>query len=421
MESQGDIGSARAWLVWGVAASMNVTWYLAQFELDAIGDDVVASLSLSVAELGAIGGAIFLVYGSLQLVVGVLLDRLSTRWLLTTAAGLAAIGNLLFAMAPSFEVALAGRVLMGAGNAFAFLGPCVLAVRWFPASRFAFLAGMTSSVAAIVGSVGTIVMQEILAFTSWRGLVLGMGAINLLQALLIGIIVRDFPRGRREETTGGSSLKASLAAIGANPQVWLAAVCAASLVGNFVAWSSLWNEQWQRALGFTQGEAATMTAVLIVGVGLGNVGSGWISDRLRRRRLPMLVGIVVSLGLMINLLFGPEPSFAIGTALLFVLGLFLGTLTLTYAVVRDSVPGRASGTALGLMNIFAYASGAVLQFIPSLMLPSKGPYSPAELVGPLSILPAIQGIALLVALFWLRESYPIETSTLAGRNRDASE
>jgi MFS family permease len=61
------------------------------------------------------------VYAAMQVPTGVLVDRYGPKRVLMAAAALMAVGQLLFAIAPSYPTALLARGLLGCGDALTFI------------------------------------------------------------------------------------------------------------------------------------------------------------------------------------------------------------------------------------------------------------------------------------------------------------
>ena len=86
------------------------------------------------------------VYAAMQIPTGVLVDRYGPRRLLVAAAALMALGQLLFALAPSFALALLARALLGCGDAMTFVSVLRYAAPRFSARRYPVLVALTGTV-----------------------------------------------------------------------------------------------------------------------------------------------------------------------------------------------------------------------------------------------------------------------------------
>lgn len=125
-------GGATGWLVCGLGAVYFGYGYAVRVSPSAMLDQLMRDLSASAAVLGTLAGIYFYVYAALQLPLGLAIDRVGPRRILTFAALVCASGVALFAVADQLAVAYLARGLIGAGAAAAFASGVKLASLWLP-------------------------------------------------------------------------------------------------------------------------------------------------------------------------------------------------------------------------------------------------------------------------------------------------
>src|SRR3712207_1286079 len=109
-------------------------------------------------------------------------------------------------------------------------------------------------------------------------------------------------------------------------------------------------------------------AVMLIGGGLGAPLAGTISHRLRRRKLPMVVGAGLSMACLVAVLYAPGLPVTLAAVLLFAVGLFASAMLISFAAAREHNPLWASGAALGLVNAVNMSSGAVFSPLLGILL-----------------------------------------------------
>ena len=102
-------------------------------------------------------GTYYYTYSTASLVAGILLDRLGAKYVVSTGMAILGFGCLLF-MAPQEPAGYLGRLLQGAGSAFAFTGAVYLASHGLSAQRLATAIGVTQCVGMLGGTAGQIVV-----------------------------------------------------------------------------------------------------------------------------------------------------------------------------------------------------------------------------------------------------------------------
>jgi MFS family permease len=112
--------------------------------------------------------------------------------------------------------------------------------------------------------------------------------------------------------------------------------------------------------GFSHSAAAASMSLMLLGWGIGGPTIGWISDHFKRRRLPFIVCNIMALTTISTLLYAPGlPPMGINV-LLFIYGLFSGSVILLFPAVREHNVPAVSGTAIAMVNMGIIFSGVVL-------------------------------------------------------------
>ena len=102
-------------------------------------------LKVQALALGSLSAFFYYTYVGMQIPVGILIDRFSLRWLLTSMILVCAFGCVIFALTSRLPVAAFARLMMGFGAAFAFVSALKIASVWFPAKQFGLLAEFNAS------------------------------------------------------------------------------------------------------------------------------------------------------------------------------------------------------------------------------------------------------------------------------------
>ena len=107
--------SARAASIFGIVLASFVLSFFHRTAPAAIAGELTRAFAINSAVLGTLAATYFYVYTLLQIPVGVLADTLGPRRILTVGSLVAGAGSLAFALAPTWEIAAAGRTLVGVG------------------------------------------------------------------------------------------------------------------------------------------------------------------------------------------------------------------------------------------------------------------------------------------------------------------
>ena len=142
----------RRWLALGVVAVAYVLSFFQRFAPAGIAQDLATAFQTSAASLGALAATYFYVYTVMQIPTGILADTLGPRRILVLGGIVGGAGSFLFGLAPSLELALIGRTLVGLGVSVTFIAMLKLIAVWFEEERFATLVG----VSMLIGNLGSV-------------------------------------------------------------------------------------------------------------------------------------------------------------------------------------------------------------------------------------------------------------------------
>ncbi len=372
------VGGARAWLVWGVAVG---GYFLAMLHRNGLGVaalEAQARFDVGPALLSLLPMLQLLVYVVLQVPTGLLADRLGPRYTLVMGMAAMTVGACLFALAPGIEVAVAGRFLIGLGDALVFLNVIRLAALWFPRSRYALVSGLTG----VVGGTGQVASAAPMAWAlegfGWVAAFLATTALTALMALLMLVVVRDRPAGAAGRSTVAdpisvwAALKEALRSRG--PQIGMAHH--AAVMAPFTMMMVLWGYPFLvGGLGLPEDTAAlTLTALAAGGLWMAPLAGVVIGRRPGVRRwLGLTLSTVLSLGWLLLVAWPGGTPVAVGLAVLAVsaIGQTLAP-TVSFDFARDGIPASRTGVASGLVNMSGFttavvctvAAGALLQALP---------------------------------------------------------
>ena len=123
---------SRAWLVWLVAAIFYAYEFFLRISPKVMLPELAQAFNVHARQIADLSAAYYFAYACMQIPAGVLFDRYGIQKLLIAAAILVTAGSLLFASTSHLTLADLGRVLMGLGSAFSFIGCLKLASNCFP-------------------------------------------------------------------------------------------------------------------------------------------------------------------------------------------------------------------------------------------------------------------------------------------------
>lgn len=339
-----------------------------------VADRVMADFGISGAVLGNLAAIYFYIYTMMQIPAGILADSFGPRRTIALGSVISGVGSILFGIAPVMIYAYLGRFLVGLGVSIIFIPILKLCTEWFEGKRFAAMSGLT----LLVGNSGALLASTPLAMMAnrlgWRMAFLLIGGVGLASALLCLLFVRDSPARvdlpPPEGATGGSGVSTfgevvrGLQAVMANPRSWPPFMAFLGIYGTLMALQGAWGGTYlMQHFGMTRIEAANGILPIALGMIVGSPTIGYISDKLRRRKLPFMTAGILYLGIWVLLRFWPggKPSSALLPFLFFVMGLSASGFILSWAMGKEINPPSLSGSAMGFTNMGGFLGAALMQ------------------------------------------------------------
>jgi len=326
-------------------------------------DELMRDFGVTAGIVGTFSALYFYAYAGLQVPVGLLVDRWGARRMLSGAFALNGLGTLLFAATTDINLAYVGRLLIGVGSAVGWVGSLKLVAAWFPPKRFALVTGCTSALGLIGAVVGQAPMAMVVGAVGWRPALLGIGLFALIYSLTLWFAVRDAPPGSPASSSDRlSDVMSGLRSVVGRPRTWTVAFLSGAMVAPQASFGALWGVPYlMAAYGIDRTTAAASTSMLLLGWGVGGPVAGWISDRIALRRPPLIVGASVAFATMAGVIYIPGLPLAAAQGLLLINGIAAGSMILCYVTGRELNEPRASGAAIGVVNMMTMLSGAIAQ------------------------------------------------------------
>ncbi len=360
----GEITATRmAWFAWFLGALFYCYGYFQRVAPSVMVTDLMSDFQVSGAILGNLTAFYFYAYASLQIPFGVLIDRYGPRRMLAAATLLCGAGSLLFAVAPTVHLAYAGRFLVGAGAGVAWLGTLQICGQMLPARRFAQITGFTLLIGMAGGIFGQAPLAKLIDMVGWRTT---MGSAAIGAAVLAVLIWTFVPRTTRsyggDAPSGKIGIVQGLKAVLANGQSWTCALFGGTLGVSVLAFGGLWCVPYMmETYGLTRPAAALSATLMLVGWAIGAPLAGWVSDRMGRRKIPMLIGGVGGVATMSCALYLPGLPLVAVQGLLLIHGIFSGAMVLCFATGRENNGKHVAATSVSFVNMGVMGTSAVFQ------------------------------------------------------------
>jgi sugar phosphate permease len=371
----------RVWLVWSIALLAYTTAVFHRASLGVTGIEAQGRFGATAAALSLFVVLQLAVYASLQIPVGVLLDRYGSRRMIAIGAVVMGIGQLVMAASHSVGLAVLARVLVGAGDAMTFICVLRLLAVWFEPRRVPVMTQLT----ALIGQLGQVAaaypLVALLHSAGWSKSFVVAGSVAVGIAFLVMVLVRDAPPGEEAPT-----LSPSVAEVRANLRhAWREPGTRIGLWTHFVTqfpatvFALLWGYPFLvLGEGRSPGEAGALLSLLVVvSIVIGPVLGQLIGKWPLRRSVPTLTIVGASAAMWTLVIAWP------GRAPLGVLVLLVVVLSTNgpgsmvgFDYARTENPPTRIGSATGIVNVGGFVASLCTILMIGLVLDLVSPAGP---------------------------------------------
>ncbi|MET9799725.1 MFS transporter [Streptomyces sp. NPDC006368] len=371
-------GGRRAVLVWGVGVSVYLVAVIFRTSLGVAGLDAADRFGVNASALSTFSILQLLVYAGMQIPVGLMVDRLGTKKVLTLGVVLFTLGQLGFALSPSYGMALAARALLGCGDAMTFISVLRLGGRWFPARR----GPMIAQVAALFGVAGnlvsTIVIARMLDGLGWTATFAGSAAAGVVVLVPLLLFLKDHPEGAEAAPAphaGPAFVRRQIAESWREPGtrlgMWVHFTTQFPAMVFLLLWGMPFLVEAQHLSRGTAGELLTLVVLSNMVVGL---AYGQIIARHHAARAPLALGTVAATAALWAATLahpGRAPMWLLAT-LCVVLGACGPASMIGFDFARPANPPERQGTASGIVNMGGFTASMTTLLAIGVLLDATG-------------------------------------------------
>ncbi len=361
-----------AWSIWSVTTAFVLLQFFLQLSSGEIIGGLMKSFALTAFGGGVLASSYYYIYVLLQAPAGLLIDRYGARGILSIGALVVCVGAMIFALAKIMIIALFGRVLMGIGAAFAFVGCLNLIAVWFPARRFALMTAIVETAGMFGAIAGNLWVAHFVQQFGWRDSIKIASLFAALLSLFLFFIVRNNTQhnlGNFKTKTMSISLWSSLKNVISRPLAWANGIYCGFMFGLVTVFVALW------AIPFFENthhidliQATLIVSCVYVGMAIGGPVIGFLDGKTTWRRQLIVINALAASTLLFVVIFSGQLSLWVIALLLFFIGFFASSYVLTYAIANEIAQPENRATSIGFTNMLCVLFAPILQPLIGFMI-----------------------------------------------------
>ncbi|WP_051951185.1 MFS transporter [Actinacidiphila yeochonensis] len=372
-------GGTRAALVWGTGTLVYFVAVIHRTSLGVAGIDAAHRFHIDASALSTFSILQVLVYASMQIPVGLMVDSLGTKRVLMLGAVLFTIGQGAFALSHSYGMALGARAVLGCGDAMTFVSVLRLGSRWFPARRGPVIAQVAALFGVAGNLVSTVALSRLLHSAGWTPTFLGTALGGAVVLVLVALFLKDHPEGYAPPPVPQAArrpVRRQIADAWSEPGTRLGMWTHFTTQFPGMVFLLLWGLPFLvEDQGLSRGAAGGLLTVVVVANLVFGPIFGQVITRHHGARMPLALGVVgantVLWAVVLTWPGGQNPVWLL-TVLCVVLGACGPASMIGFDFARPANPPERFGTASGIVNIGGFTASMITLFAVGVLLDATG-------------------------------------------------
>lgn len=363
--------TARALIVWGAAVSVYIAAIASRTSFGVAGVEAIDRFEVDASRIAVFTAVQVGVYAAAQIPTGLLIDRFGPRRLLIAGALIMGLGQVLLGVTANYWVAIIARVLIGGGDATAFLSVMRLLPYWFPMRHAPVFAQLSAGLGQLGQFVSAVPFLALLVGDGWVVSFVSLGSVTVLIGLAAAVAVSDSPdpvedaHGPKDANGAkahGPSLRTRIKAVITSSVCWQAFFIHFTSMVPQATFTLLWGVPLMTlGMGLSGAQAGTALTVNTVVIILAGPFHGMVSARLGARRdIAVFIAVAISFAFWIYLFSSDAPR---GFTAAILMNVMLGATTpvsnFGFDYVRERMPREAVATGTGLGNMGGFVATMV--------------------------------------------------------------
>jgi MFS family permease len=349
--------------VYIIAWLIGMLFYFIEYAVRSSPSVMIPELSgffgLTTVGVSAMVGTYYYTYSITSLIAGIALDKAGAKYAVSVGIFILALGCLLFALSTVYTGNI-GRMLQGAGSAFAFPGCVYLAAKGFSSGKLATAIGFTQCMGMLGGTAGQSVVGPLIhGGLSLPAYWVGMGVISLVLCIVLYFITPNEQRANTVSAANTGNWLQPYKTVFSNVQSYLCGLVSGLLFAPTTVFIMVWGILFfQHDRQFSYEQATLISSMVPLGWVVGCPLLGWLADLAGKRKPVLTGGALLMIASIAQLLYLPNllPAYVS----MFVMGVGSGAAMIPYSIIKEVNPDKVKGSATGAINFITFGVTSLL-------------------------------------------------------------
>ncbi|MCP4922772.1 MAG: MFS transporter [bacterium] len=347
--------SIQSWFMWSLASLFYAYQYILRVMPNIMMPQIIEKYQIDASVFGQFTGLYYLGYAGMHIPIGIMLDRIGPRIVLSASIFLTTLGLIPLIYADSWGYPAAGRILIGMGSSGAFLGVFKILHMYFPKRHVIVLLGTSVTIGLIGGIYGGAPVKFLMEAFGWMAVTKVMISIGIVFTIFMYLAIPEMSHKKSDQST----ISGDLRAVFTSPMVLPICLFAGLMVGPLEGFADGWATEYLKISYHLEGvKTTTLPSMIFFGMCFGAPFLTYISQRRESYFSTIVLSACIMGAAFLTILFG-----AVRPNLLFVLFFAIG-VSCAYqlpAIYKATtyVPGNVASLTTAVVNMFIMVFGYV--------------------------------------------------------------
>jgi predicted MFS family arabinose efflux permease len=332
--------------------------------------DMMKEFSVDASLIGLMSSMYFFPYAIAQIPVGIMLDRIGVRKTIVILSSIACIGSLIFSLSPSLELVSLGRAMIGFGVGGYYVSGYKAISIWFDQRKFATLTGTFTSLGNLGAIFATFPLAIITLYIGWRYSFLLITIIMIILTVLAWISIEEY---KSKEFYSERNIISDLKIVFSHREFLLLSIIPFLAYGLTLSFQGLWGGPFLADV-YNMDKSTVGFLLLFISIGfiISSSLSGYISDKIRKRKPNLIFGVTINAIIWITLsIFGNKLNILLIAILLFLLGFSYGFFNVYMVISKELFTSDISGTGIASLNLFNFIGAGFFQYVMGIIISER--------------------------------------------------
>lgn len=341
---------SKKFLLWGLANLFFAFQFILRLSAGILREDIIQKFSIDAASFGTLAGYYYIGYAGSQIPLGIMLDRISFRFVTALSITTAAIGTLTFVATDNWNIVLLGRFLIGVGSGVAFLSVAKVTKVYFDEKYHSMILGLSFTFGLSGAVFGMTPMKYVFDMFGYNYTFNMLAIICFILAALIMLFGTIDSQDSDSEDKQENILWQIIALI-TKPRILLISVSGGLMVGALEGFADVWAiAYFEQIFNMSSIDSALVTSCIYIGMCCGGPIVAFLAKIIGSENITIFIIGVLSIIVFAIIFYTPSMGFYNAAFLMFFLGILCCYQVLVFSVTSKSVSSQNEGLAIATVN-----------------------------------------------------------------------